>query len=113
MATNYTCVTPQSTAQVCTGVAVAASGDTINGNDIANGAVLIVTAGGTPTTVGFVDPGHTPAGTAAGSVTGTVVAANTSKAFGSAQLKGYVDPVANTVGLTYTSATGITAMLVA
>lgn len=112
MATDYTCATPQATAVVCTGVAVAATGDRINGNDINNGAVLIVTVGGTPTTVGFVDPGHTPAGTVAGAVTGTVVAANTSKAFGRTQLAGYID-ANGYVALTYTSITGATAMVVA
>lgn len=113
MATAYTCFTPQGSALLCTGVPVAATGDTMSGNDIANGAILIVTVGGTPTTVGFVDPGHTPAGTVAGSVTGTVVAANTSRCFGRTQLTGYVDPVTNTLGLTYTSITGATAMVVA
>lgn len=113
MATAYTCFTPQGTALLCTGVAVAATGDTISGNDIVNGAVLIVTAAATPTTVGFVDPGHTPAGTVAGTVTGTVVAANTSKCFGRTQLAGYIDPTANTVGLTYTAITNVTAMVVA
>jgi hypothetical protein len=112
MATDYTCVTPQGTALVCTGVPVAATGDRINGNDINNGAILIVTVAGTPTTVGFVDAGHTPAGTAAGSVTGTVVAANTSKAFGHVQLAGYIDAT-GFVGVTYTSVTGATAMVVA
>jgi hypothetical protein len=113
MATAYTCVTPAGTALLCTGVPVAATGDTISGNDILNGAVLIVTVASTPTTVGFVDPGHTPAGTTAGSVTGVVVAANTSKAFGRTQLQGYIDPATNTVGLTYTSVTNATAMVVA
>lgn len=113
MATAYTCFTPAGTALVCTGVAVSATGDTISGNDINNGAVLIVTVAATPTTVGFVDPGHTPGGTAAGSVSGVVVAANTSKAFGKTQLAGYIDPVTNTIGLTYTSVTNATAMVVA
>lgn len=113
MATAYVCKTPQGTPLACTGVAVAATGDTINGNDINNGAVLIVTVAATPTTVGFVDPGHTPAGTAAGSVTGTVVAANTSMAFGHTQLAGYIDPASGTVGVTYTSITNATAMVVA
>src|SRR2546430_203524 len=102
MATAYVCKTPQGTPLACTGVAVAATGDTINGNDINNGAVLMVPCAAPPATVGFVDPGHTPAGTAAGSVTGTVVGANTSMAFGHTQLAGYIDPATNTVGVTYT-----------
>jgi hypothetical protein len=113
MPTAYTCVTPGATALLCTGVPVAATGDTINGNDVLNGAVLIVTAGGTPTNVTFVDPGHTPAGTTAGSVTPVTVAANTSKAFGRTQLAGYIDPVANTVSPLYSSITAITAQVVA
>lgn len=113
MSTAYVCVTAGATPAVCTGVAVATSGDTINGNDIANGAQLIVTVAATPTTVSFVDPGHTAAGTAAGSVATYTVAANTSKAFGSKLLAGYVDPSANTVGVLYTSATNATAMVVA
>lgn len=112
MATAYTCVTPVGTPLACTGVAVAATGDTISGNDINNGAILVVTAGGTPTTVGFVDPGHTPAGTVAGTVTGTLVAANTSMAFGRTKLAGYIDSN-NTVTVTYTSITAVTAMVVA
>lgn len=111
MATAYTCATPASTGALCTGVPVAATGDTISGNDVANGAVLIVTVGGTPTNVTFVDPGHTPAGTVAGTVTPVTVAANTSRSFG--KLSNYVDPVTNTVGVSYSSTTGATAMVVA
>ena len=113
MATAYTCVTPGGTPLVCTGVAVAATGDTINGNDVNNGAILIVTAGGTPTNVSFVDPGHTPAGTGPATTTTYTVAANTSKAFGHLQLAGYIDPVAGTIGVIYSSITTITAIVVA
>ncbi len=113
MSTAYVCVTPTTTPALCTGVAVATSGDTISGNDVNNGAQLIVTVAATPTTVSFVDPGHTPAGTAAGTVATYTVAANTSKTFGSALLKGYIDPTANTVGVAYTSATNCTAQVVA
>jgi hypothetical protein len=113
MATAYTCVTPGVTPLVCTGVAVAVSGDTISGNDINNGAQLVVTVAATPTTVSFVDPGHTAAGTVAGAVATYTVAANTSKAFGSKLLAGYIDPVAGTVGVLYTSATNATAQVLA
>jgi len=110
--TAFTAVTPGAIALACTGVAVGATGDTLNGNDILAGGVFIVTVVATPTTVGFVDPGHTPAGTVAGSVTGTVVAANTSKAFGKTQLQGYINSATNLVGLTFTSTTDATAMFV-
>lgn len=106
---QYTAVTGDPTGPVCTGVAVSSS-DQISGNDIANGAVLIVTAGGTPTTFTFTDPGHTPAGTAAGSVSGVTVAANTSRAFG--KLANYVNSATNTATVNYSSTTSVTAMLV-
>jgi hypothetical protein len=112
MATAFTAATPGATAVLCTGVAVSATGDTLNGNDLLNGARLIVTCAATPSTVGFVDPGRTPAGTVAGTVTGTVVAANTSRAFGRTQLAGYIDPITGLVGVTYTSVTNCTAMFV-
>jgi hypothetical protein len=102
MSTNYVGVFPTNYAasQVCTPVAVSASGDTIDGSDIVNGAVFVVTAGGTPTNVTFTDPGKTPAGTAAGAVTAVTVAANTSRCWGKAQLQGY------------SSTTSVTAMVV-
>ncbi len=107
MATNYVGVFPKNFAanQVCTGVAVALTGDTIDGSDI-------VTAGGTPTNVTFVDPGKTPAGTVAGTVTPQTVAANTSRGWGKTQLQGYIDPSTNKVGVVYSSITTITAMVV-
>lgn len=113
MATAYVCVTATTTPALCTGVPVATSGDTINGNDIANGAQLVVTVAATPTNVSFVDPGHTAAGTAAATPTTYTVAANTSKAFGSKQLTGYIDPATNTVGVVYSSATNATAQVLA
>lgn len=111
--TAFVAVTPAATALLCTGVTAALTGDTLNGNDILAGAVMIVTCGATGTTVGFVDPGRTPAGTVAGTVVGTVVAANTSKAFGRTQLQGYIDPTTNLVGLTFTSVATTTVMFVA
>ncbi len=112
MATNYVGVFPLATATVCTGVAVASTGDTVDGSDIVNGGVLIVTCGGTPTNVTFTDPGKTPAGTAAGTVAAVAVAANTSKAFGKTQLAGYIDPTTNKVTVAYSAITNVTAMVV-
>jgi hypothetical protein len=112
MATNYVGVFPTSVATLCTGVAVASTGDTVDGSDIVNGGVLIVTCGATPTNVTFTDPGKTPAGTGAGSVTPVAVAANTSKAFGKTQLQGYIDPSTNKVGVSYSSTATTTAMVV-
>lgn len=113
MATNYTCITPTTTPLLVTPITPALTGDTVNGNDINNGAILLVIAGATPTNVSFVDPGHTPAGTAAATSTTYTVAANTTRAFGHLQMAGYIDPVANTVGLIYSSIATITAELVA
>lgn len=114
MATNYVGVFPANfaAAQLCTAVAVAATGDTVDGSDIANGAVLIVTCGATPANVTFTDPGKTPAGTVAGTVTPVAVAANTSKAFGRTQLQGYIDPATNKVAVAYSAITNVTAMVV-
>jgi hypothetical protein len=114
MATNYVGVFPKNSAanQVCTGVAVATTGDTIDGSDIVNDCVFIVTAGGTPTDVAFTDPGRTPAGTVAGTVTPQTVAANTSRCWGRRQLEGYINSTTGKVAVTYTSATSITAMVV-
>lgn len=112
MATNYVGVFPGATATVCTGVAVASTGDTVDGSDIINGAVLIVTCGATPCNVTFTDPGRTPAGTVAGTVTAVAVAANTSKAFGKTQLQGYIDPSSNKVTVAYSATSNVTAMVV-
>lgn len=112
MATNYVGVFPTSVATLCTGVAVASTGDTVDGSDIVNGGVLIVTCGATGTNVTFVDPGKTPAGTVAGTVAAVAVAANTSKAFGKTQLQGYIDPSTNKVGVSYSSTATTTAMVV-
>lgn len=113
MATAYVCVTPGATPLACTGVAVAATGDTISGNDIANGAQLVVTCGSTPANVSFTDPGHTPAGTAAGTPAATTVSANTSKTFGAKYLTGYIDPATNTVSVAYSATTNVTAQVLA
>ncbi len=112
MATNFVGVFPTATATLCTGVAVSLTGDTVDGSDVVNGAVLIVTCAATPTTVTFIDPGRTPAGTAAGTVTGVTVAANTSKAFGKTQMQGYIDPSTNKVGVSFSAVTNVTAMVV-
>lgn len=110
--TAFTAVNPQATALVCTGVNVTASSDTINGSDIINGGVFIVTCAATPTNVTFTDPGRTAAGTVAGTVTPVAVAANTSKAFGKNQLQGYIDPATNTVAAQFSATTNVTAMFV-
>ncbi|GAA2636871.1 hypothetical protein GCM10010399_82490 [Dactylosporangium fulvum] len=111
--TDYVGVFPTNAAaaQLCTPVAVA-SGDRIDGADILNGAVFIVSAGGTPTNVTFVDPGKTPAGTVAGAVTPVTVAANTSRCWGYRQLVGYIDPATNKVTANYSSTATIGAMVV-
>lgn len=112
MATNYVGVFPAATATVCTPVAVALTGDTVDGSDIINGAVLIVTCGATPCTVTFTDPGRTPAGTVAGTVAAVSVSASTAKAFGKTQLQGFIDPSTNKVTVAYSAITNVTAMVV-
>jgi hypothetical protein len=112
MSTNYVGVFPGAVATLCTPVAVASTGDTVDGSDITNGAVLVVICGATGTNVTFIDPGKTPAGTGAGTVAAVAVAANTSKAFGKTQLQGYIDPSTNKVGVSYSSTTTTTAMVV-
>ncbi len=112
MSTNYVGINPQATPTVCTGVAVASTGDTVDGSDIINGAVFIVTCAATPCTVTFTDPGRTPAGTAAGSVTAVSVSANTSKAFGKTYMQGFIDPTTNKATVAYSATSGITAMVV-
>jgi hypothetical protein len=113
MATDYVGVFPKNFAgpQLCTPVAVALTGDRIDGSDIVNDAVFTVFAGGTPTNVSFVDPGKTPAGTVAGTVTPVTVAANTARSWGKTQLQGYIDPTTNKVGVVFSSITTITAMV--
>ncbi|GAA2346934.1 hypothetical protein [Dactylosporangium salmoneum] len=103
--------TNAATNQVCTPVAVSSS-DRVDGSDIINGAVLIVQAGNTPTNVTFTDPGKTPAGTAAGTVTPQTVAANTSRCWGYRQLVGYIDQASNKVTVNYSSTTTVVAMVV-
>ena len=112
MATNYVGVFPGATALVCTPVAVASTGDTVAAADILNGALLIVTCGATPCDVTFTDPGKTPAGTAAGTVTPVTVAANTAKAFGKKQLEGYINPATDKVAVAYSATSNVTAMVV-
>lgn len=105
----YTAVYSNATGPVCTGVAVSSS-DTISGNDVAAGAVLIVQAAGTPTTVTLSDPGRTPAGSNAAAGAGVTVAANTSRAFG--LLSNYINSSTNLVTVAYSATTSVTAMVV-
>jgi hypothetical protein len=112
MATNFVGVFPAATALVCTPVAVSLTGDTVDGSDIINGAVLIVTCGATTTNVTFTDPGKTPAGTSAGTVAAVNVAANTAKAFGKTQMQGFIDPATNKVTVAFSAITNVTAMVV-
>lgn len=114
MATNYAAVFPKNFAanQVSTPVAASLTGDTIDGSDIVNDCVFTVIAGGTPTNVAFVDPGKTPAGTVAGTVTPQTVAANTARSWGKTQLQGYIDPTTNKVGVTFSAVTNITVLVV-
>lgn len=112
MATDYVGVFPGAVATLCTGVAVASTGDRVDGADIINGGVLVVTCAATPCNVTFTDPGKTPAGTGPGTVTPVAVAANTSKAFGKTQLQGYIDPATNKVTVAYSAITNVTAMVV-
>jgi hypothetical protein len=112
MSTNYAGVNPQATAATVTPVSVSASGDTVDGSDILNGAVLVVQTTSTGCNLTFVDPGKTPAGTAAGTVTPIAIATNTTKVFGKTQMQGYIDPSSNKVGVNFSATTGITAFVV-
>lgn len=105
----YTCITPAA-GTVCTGVAVAAS-DTISGNDIQGGAILIVTCAGTSSNVTLTDPGRTPAGNT-GTQAAQTVSINTSRAWGPNVLKNFIDPATNLVTVNYSAITNVTAMLV-
>jgi hypothetical protein len=105
----YTCTYPTKAGSVVTAAAVSSS-DTISGNDVNAGCVLIVTVGATPTNVTFTDPGHTLAGNT-GTQAAVTVAANTSKAFGN--LAAFIDPSTNLVTVGYSSTTGATWQLVA
>lgn len=106
-----TCIYP-TTGTVTTAVAVSAS-DTYSGNDIQAGGMVTVFAAGTPTTVTLVDPGRTAAGTAAGTVTGVTVAANTSRTWGSSVLKNYIDSATNLVTFNYSATTSVTCQFLA
>lgn len=105
----YTCVTADRDGALCTGVAVS-SADTISGNDVNAGAILIVTAAATPSIITFTDPGRTPAGTPAGTLVQSTVGANTSQAF--TDLAGYINSTTNLVTVNYSATTNVTAMLV-
>lgn len=107
----YTCVYPAA-GTVCTGTAVAST-DTISGNDINAGAILVVTNGsGGSINVTLTDPGHTPAGNT-GTQAAQAVAAGVSRAWGPAVLKNFIDPSTNLVTVNYSATTTVTAMLLA
>lgn len=112
MATNYVGANPQSTAVTVTPIAVSATGDTVDGSEILNGAVLVVQTVGTATNLTFVDPGVTPAGTAAGTVTPIAIGTNTTKVFGQKQLQGYINSSTNKVGLAFSATAAVTAFVV-
>lgn len=109
--TAFAGVFPQNTALLCTPVPVA-NGDTIDYSDLVNGALFVVICGTTGTNVTFVDPGKTPAGTVAGTVTPVAVAANTARVFGAKQLLPYTDPATNKVTVNYSATANTTAMVV-
>jgi hypothetical protein len=112
MATDYTSYNPQGTAVTVVPVAVAATGDTVDGSAIINGAILVVQTGGTSTNLTFVDPGVTPAGTAAGTVTPVAIGTNVTKAFGKTQMQGYINESTNKVGLAFSAVTDVKAFVV-
>lgn len=86
--------------------AAVADGDTISGNDVANGCIYEVkNASGSTVTLTFADPGHTPAGNG-GTQPGVTIAAGATKRFKpSAAL---VDPVSNLVTVHYSAVTSVT-----
>lgn len=86
---------------------------TLSGNDIQAGGMLLVLAGATPTDVTLVDPGTTPAGTAAGTVAPVTVAANTGRTWGSNVLKNYINSSTNQVSATLSSVSTITVLFIA
>lgn len=89
--------------------AVTAS-DTINGNDVANGAILEVKNGsGSSITVTLVDPGKTSAGNA--TVSPQTVGVTTIAAGATRRIKpsaAFVDSSTNVVTVTYSSTTTVT-----
>ena len=106
-----TCVYPTA-GTVCTGVAVNSS-DTLSGNDVNSGAMLIVTNGsGGSINVTLTDPGRTPAGNT-GTQAAVAVAAGVSKAWGPSVLKNFIDSSTNLVTVNYSATTTVTAMLLA
>lgn len=112
MATNYVGAQPTNTAVTVTPVPVSSTGDTVDGADILNGAVLIIQTGSTACNATFVDPGLTPAGTAAGSVTAIPIAINTTKVIGSAYMKGFVNPTNSKAQVNFSATPNITAIVV-
>lgn len=88
----------------------ATNGDTINGNDVANGCILEVKNGsGSSITVTLVDPGKTAAGNATVSpqtsgVT-TIAAGATRRIKPSAA---FIDSSSNTITVNYSSVTSVT-----
>jgi hypothetical protein len=112
MATDYTSYNPTTAGVTVVPVAVSATGDTVDGSAIVNGAILVIQTAGTGANLTFVDPGVTPAGTAAGTVTPIAIGTNTTKAFGKAQLQGYINASTNKVGLAFSAVTNITAFVV-
>lgn len=112
MSTNYVGAQPTTTAVTVVPVAVSATGDTVDGADILNGAILVIQTGGTGCNATFTDPGKTPAGTSAGSVTPIAVATNTTKVIGSAYMKGFIDPSTGKATVAFSATSGITAFVV-
>jgi NADPH-dependent 2,4-dienoyl-CoA reductase/sulfur reductase-like enzyme len=105
-----TCAYPTA-GTVVTPAAVSAS-DTISGNDIAAGAILIINCAGTSDNVTIVDPGHTAAGNT-GTQAPQTIAINTSRSWGPRTLANYIDPATNLVTVTHSAITNVTWQLVA
>lgn len=112
MATDYPSYNPQATAVTVIPTAVSATGDTVDGSAILNGAILVVQTAGTSTNLTFIDPGLTPAGTAAGTVTAVAIGTNTTKTFGKTQMQGYLNTTTNKVGLSFSAVTNVTAFVI-
>lgn len=104
-----TCITPA--AGTTTVPVPVSSTDTISGNDVNNGAILIVLTAGTGDNVTITDPGRTPAGN-----TGTQAAAsigtNSGKSWGPGTLRNFIDPVTNLVTVNHSATTNVTCLLV-
>jgi hypothetical protein len=104
-----TCIYPTQ-GTLSTPVAVAAS-DTINGNDVANGAILTVICAGTSDNVTIVDPLRTPAGNT-GTQAAQTIAINTSRSWSPAVLKNFIDPATNLVTVQHSATTNVTCLLI-